>query len=57
MVDHLIHSADPQSRPVVIIVFIVRTYVRPHFSNIAKQIEFQTKTIGETVDLAEWIFE
>ena len=34
----LIHSADPQSRPVVIIVFIhvVRTCVRPHFSKSTK---------------------
>ena len=37
----LIHSANPQSRPVGIIVFehVVHTYVRvrPHFSNLAKQ--------------------
>ena len=34
----LIHSTNPQSRPVVIIVFShVRPYVHPHFSNIAKQ--------------------
>ena len=39
--DHaiLIHSADPQSWPVVIIIFahVVRPYVRIHFSNLAKQ--------------------
>ena len=42
----LIHSADPQSRPVVIIIFahVIRLFVRssgrrvrPHFSNLAKQ--------------------
>ena len=35
----LIHSADPQSPPVVIIIFahVVRPSVRPHFSNLAKQ--------------------
>ena len=34
----LIHSADPQSRPVVIIVFArdVRPYVSPHFSKCFK---------------------
>ena len=34
----LIHSADPQSRPVVIIVsaHVVRTYVRLHFSKSSK---------------------
>ena len=57
----LIHEADPQSRPVVLIVFahVVRPYVRPsvrpHFS---KQNKFQAKTMiatCETVDLDEWI--
>ena len=53
----LIHEPDPQSLPVVIIVFahVVRTSVRPHFS---KQNKFQGKTIittGETVNLAQWI--
>ena len=35
----LIHSANPQSRPVVITVFAhaVRPSIRPHFSNLAKQ--------------------
>ena len=55
-----IRSADPQSRPVVIIVFThVRWYVRPTFQNLAKQNKFQAKTIvtstGENVGLAEWI--
>ena len=55
----LIQSADPQSRPVVIIVFahLVRSSVRPHFS---KQNKFQAKAMfatGETVDLAEWIID
>ena len=60
---YLIHSANPQSRPVGIIVFahVVRSYVstsvRPHFS---KQNQFQAKTMfatGETVGLAEWIID
>ena len=59
----LIHSADSQSRPVVIIIFAhvvrayVRPYVHPHFS---KQNKFQGKTIfttAETVGLAEWIMD
>ena len=59
----LIHEADPQSRPVVTIVFahVIRSYVcpyvRPHFS---KQNKFQGKTMfatGETVGLAEWIID
>ena len=35
----LIHSANPQSQPVVIIVVrpFVRPYVHPHFSNLAKR--------------------
>ena len=59
----LIHSANPQSRPVVIIVFahVVSPYVRPTtFQNIAKQNKFQAKTMfttGENVGLAEWIIE
>ena len=47
----LIHEADPQSRPVVIIVFA--HVVRPHLS---KQNKYQAKTMsatGETVRLAE----
>ena len=50
----MIHEADPQSRPVVIIVF---AHVCPHFS---KQNKFQAKTMfatGETVGLAEWIID
>ena len=55
----LIHEAYPQSRPVVIIVFVhvVRSSVRPHFS---KQNNFQAKAMfstGETVGLAEWIID
>ena len=59
----LIHEDDPQSRPVVIIVFahVVRPSVRPsvrlHFS---KQNKFQAKTMfapGETAGLAEWIID
>ena len=49
----LIQVADPQSWPVVIIVFA--HLVRPHY---AKQNIFQAKTMsdtGETVGLAEWI--
>ena len=49
----LIHEANPQSRPVVIIVFahVVSPSVRT-FQNIAKQNNFQAKTMftaGETV--------
>ena len=59
----LIHSANPQSRPVGIIVFAhvvrpsVRPSVRPH---ISKQNKFQAKTMvstGETLGLAEWIID
>ena len=55
----LILSADPQSLPVVIIVFthVVRPSV-PTFQNLAKQNKFQAKTMfttGKTVGLAEWI--
>ena len=55
---------DPRGRPTVtvgsdhcIIVIIVRTSVRPHFS---KQNRFQAKTMfttGEIVGLAEWIID
>ena len=36
---NLIHSADPQSRPVVVIIFahVVRPSVHPHFLNLTKQ--------------------
>ena len=61
----LIHSADPQKRPVVIIVFahVVRPSVRPSipsFPSLAKQNKFQAKTMfttGETESLAEWIID
>ena len=61
--EKLIHSADPQSEPVVIIVFahVVRPSVLisvPNFRNQAKQNKFQAKTMFtsvETVGLAEWI--
>ena len=57
----LIYLADPQSRPVVIIVFahVVRPSV-PTFPNLAKQNKFLAKTMfttGETVGLAEWIID
>ena len=50
-----IHSANPQSRPVVIIVFahVVRSSVRPHFSK-QKKTMFAT---GETVGLSERIID
>ena len=54
----LIQEADPQSQPVVIIVFA--HVVRPHFSKYTKQNKFQAKTLfttGQTVDLAEWIID
>ena len=55
----LIHSADPKSRPVGIIVFthVVRPSVST-FQNLAKQNKYQAKTMfttGETLVLAEWI--
>ena len=57
----LIHLADPQSRPVMIIVFarFVRPSV-PTFQNLIKQNKFQVKTLfttGEIVGLGEWIME
>ena len=56
----MIYSANPQSRPVLIIVsaHVVRPYVS--FQNLAKQNKFHGKTMfttGETVDLAEWIID
>ena len=47
----LIHEADPQSRPVVIIVFayVVRSYVRQYVR--------PSVPTGETVGLAEWIID
>ena len=57
----LIHSADPQSRPVVITVFI--NVVRPSVStlqNRAKQKHFQVKKViapGGTMGLAERIID
>ena len=61
----MIHSADLQSRLVVIIVFthVVRTSVRTcvsTFQNVTKQNKFQVKTIlatGESVGLAKWIID
>ena len=55
----LIHSADPQSRPVGIIVFahVVSTSVST-FQNLAKQNKAKTKvTTSETVGLAVWIID
>ena len=57
----LIHEANPQSRPVGIIIFthIVRSYVRSS-SPLLKQNKCQAKAIfdtGETVGLAEWIID
>ena len=57
----LIHSANPKSRPVGIIVFayVIRTSV-PTFQNLGKQTKFQAKamfTTGGTVGLAEWIID
>ena len=59
----LIHSANPKSQSVGIIVFAhvvrpsvrtrVHTSVRPHFSNLEKQM-FAT---GMTMGLAEWIID
>ena len=55
--EFLIHSADPQSRPVGIIVFAhvsVRTSV-PTFQNIVKQTS--RELMGLCVRLAEWIID
>ena len=55
LISLLIHSAGPQTRQVVIIVFV--RVVSPHFS---KSNKFQAKTMfatGETVGLAEWIID
>ena len=58
----MIHSADPQSRPLGIIVLArvaVRTSV-PAFQNLAKQNKFQAKTMfatGVTMGLAELIID
>ena len=52
----LIHEADPQSRPVVI---IVSAHVRPS-PLFTKRNKLQAKTMfatGETVGLAEWIID
>ena len=54
MAQILIHEANTQSRPVVIIVFahVVRSSVRPHFS----KKKFQAETMF-AVGLAEWIID
>ena len=54
----LIHSANPQSMPVGIIIFahVVRQSVGPHFSKLVKQNKVNTMfTTGKIVGLAEWI--
>ena len=58
----LIHEADPQSRSGVITIFarVVCPSVRPKFSNLAKQNNFQERIViatGRTASLAEWIIE
>ena len=55
----LIHSADPQSRSVGIIVFAhVRPSVRPLFSKSSKTKQSENNVFpGETVGLAEWIID
>ena len=55
----LIHSANPQSRPVGIIVFahVVRPSV-PTFQNLEKQNKAKPMfATGETAGLAEWIID
>ena len=54
----LIHSADPQSPPLGIIVFshVVRQFVT--FQNLAKQNKVKTMfATGEIVGLAKWIID
>ena len=56
----LLHSADPQSRPVGIIVFahVIRPSVRHHFSKSSNKSQAKTMfASGETVGLAEWIID
>ena len=59
----LIHSANPQSRPIGIIVFahVVRLSVRPSvptFQNLAKLNKVKTMfPTGDTVGLAEWVID
>ena len=56
----LIHSANPKSRPVRIIVFahVVRPSIRPHFSNLEKQNNRkQCSLLAVTMGLAEWIID
>ena len=56
----LIHSVNPQSRSVGIIVF-AHVFLRPSvhtFQNLAKQNKAKTMfATGETVGLAEWIID
>ena len=59
----MIHSADPQSRPVVIIIFahVVRSFVRPSVrplfkSSTTKQQKIMVAT-GGTVGLVEWFID
>ena len=52
----LIHEADPQSRPVVIIRPFVGTSV-PTFQNESNIKRKQCFVTGETVGLAEWIID
>ena len=59
--EKLIHSADPQSRPVVIIIFghVVRPFVRPSPLFKSRKTK-QQKTMfatGVTLGLAEWIID
>ena len=56
----LIHSANPQSRPVGIIVLaqVVRPSVRTPLFKSSKTKQQKTMfAIGETVGLAEWIID
>ena len=56
-VKELIHEADPQSRPLVIIVFayVVRTYVRPYVRlHFSKPNKFQAKTMSATGEVVGW---
>ena len=53
----LIHSANPQSRPVEIIVFTHVVRLSLFFKKLAKQKKFQVIATGKTVGLAEWIID
>ena len=55
--DILIHSANPQSRPVVIISFAHVVRPSPLFKSSKTKQQKTMVATGETVGLAEWIID